>query len=61
MAFGTKALRIVTTIPRKVAFAYNDNIVWNLGFYNSCMYAQTILMKCRITYASDIETGDISG
>jgi hypothetical protein len=33
-----KAVTIGTMIPRKVAFAYNDNIVWVFGFYDDRMY-----------------------
>jgi hypothetical protein len=36
-----KAVKIGTTIPRKVEFAYNDNIAWTFGFYDGCMYVQT--------------------
>jgi hypothetical protein len=55
---------IETMAPRKVAFAYNDNIVWIFGFYGSQMYVQTSLQICCpdeswIRYAMDIETGDI--
>ena len=36
-----KAVKIGTTIPRKVAFAYNNNIVWVFGFYDGRLYVQT--------------------
>jgi hypothetical protein len=59
-----KAVTIGTTIPRKVAFAYNNNIVWVFGLYDDRMYVQTFLQiycpdENGIRYAMDIETGNI--
>jgi hypothetical protein len=41
-----KAVKIGTMIPRKVAFAYNANVVWTFGIYDGCMYVQTSLQIC---------------